>query len=305
MAKVLVLGSSGMLGSALARFLSEENFEVFESNRKGKAVVPGNRVIKFDVLSDDLEGLLNSVQGIDYCISAIGLIKQLIDENDPNSSKMAYSINTLFPQHLNEMCSKMGINVIQITTDCVFSGEEGDYFENSPHDPNDLYGLSKSEGETSGPNVMNIRCSIIGNELDSNNSLLNWFLSHPMNSVVNGYVNHMWNGVTTFHFSKIVAGIIHQSSFQEGSFHLVPGSVASKCALLETFRIPFKRGDLQVRAIDAPIPINRTLKTIFPQVNSQLWQAAGYTTPPTIQEMVIEYAYWQNEISSSSHQALN
>ena len=50
--------------------------------------------------------------------------------------------------------------MIHVTTDCVFSGKDGNYNENSIHDETNDYGISKSLGELCDTTI--IRTSIIG-----------------------------------------------------------------------------------------------------------------------------------------------
>ena len=70
------------------------------------------------------------------------------------------------------------VKIYQIATDCVFSGTVGNYNEMAKHDALDVYGKTKSLGEVNIKNFFNIRVSIIGKELDTKNSLVEWFLSN-------------------------------------------------------------------------------------------------------------------------------
>lgn len=294
MSRVLILGSSGMLGNAMARTLSDKNHEVIEANRSGKAVVSGNKSVKFDALQDSTMELFGSFPELDYCFNSIGQIRQLIDESDPDSVANAFCLNRAFPRELSLVADAFGVKTIQITTDCVFSGKEGGYNELSTHSPSDLYGVSKSEGEGESRGLMQIRSSIVGRELKSQNSLLNWFLSQDKSETIQGYTNHIWNGVTTLQFSLVVAGIIKSNLFRPGNFHLVPEDSCSKYELLKMFAQAYNRQDLEILATLAPESIDRTLGTVSPQVNRELWACAGYAKPPTIEEMVLEYAAWES-----------
>ena len=71
----------------------------------------------------------------------------------------------------------MGAKFIHYSTDCVFSGARGNYTEDDTPDAVDVYGLSKYLGEVVGAGALTLRTSIIGHELSSSRSLLNWFLS--------------------------------------------------------------------------------------------------------------------------------
>src|SRR5207244_6584362 len=109
--------------------------------------------------------------------------------------RRAVAVNSLFPYALSDVAEAAGARVLQIATDCVFSGREGSYREDSPHDPLDVYGKTKSLGEVQAPHFLNLRCSIVGPEIRGFRSLLCWFLAQPRNARLRGFVNHWWNGV--------------------------------------------------------------------------------------------------------------
>ena len=292
MVKVAVLGSTGMLGSALIKYFENYEFSVHEFNRSGVSVNPKNECSEFDVTetSSSIESLKKIK--VDYIVNCVGLVKHLIDEKDANSKKLAHRVNADFPIALNEYAKHQDIKIIQIGTDCVYSGETGNYSENSPHNPVDIYGITKNLGELASTSSMILRCSIVGHELKSSNSLLSWVLSAPLNSQINGFINHFWNGVSTLHFAKIVSGIINSGTFKNGVFHLVPNDFLSKFELISTIATAFGRVDLQINKFETSTSVNRVLSTIDPERNRSLWLAGGYTEIPTIRQMVLEYAAW-------------
>ena len=70
--KVLILGTTGMLGSQMSKlFLEDKRFKIFEMNRKKKL-----NSIKINIENKD--NLINKIQSInpDYVINCIGWIKQ-------------------------------------------------------------------------------------------------------------------------------------------------------------------------------------------------------------------------------------
>ena len=229
MGRIAVLGSSGMLGSALTKYMSESFGEVVEFNRSGEAIVRRNLARKIDVSDPDmaLDQVFADLE-INYAINAVGLIKQLIREDDPSSVQAAKVINTEFPKKLQDYAIKSQIKIIQIGTDCVYSGSRGGYTEDDKFDPEDVYGETKANGELNSKNLMTIRCSIIGREPKSTNSLIEWVLSRPKDAKINGYANHLWNGVTTLDFAKVVTGVIKTNAFQIGNVHLIPKNEISK-----------------------------------------------------------------------------
>jgi len=297
MTKVAVLGSTGMLGSTLTRVLENQFETIYEFNRSGISVTGKNQARVIEVTDSDC--LITSFNGleIDYIINCIGMIKHVIDENDQNSVNLAYKINSEFPAKLNTYANRLGIPVIQVGTDCVYSGKSGLYSEWDPHEPIDIYGVTKNAGEQSATNSMLVRCSIVGKELKSRNSLLEWVISQPIGTRVEGYVNHLWNGVTTLHFSQIISGVIKSGAYKPGIVHLVPKDIVSKFELINSISSEFGRSDLQIIQFEAETPINRSLITIHPERNLQLWRQGGYNEIPTISEMVSTYAKWSQKVS--------
>ena len=292
MTKVAVLGSTGMLGSTLTHVLESQFETIYEFNRLGKSVTGNNQCRSIDVTNaNSLEGIFKGLN-IDYVVNCIGMIKHLIDENNKKSVKLANKINSQFPVELNDYACRSGISVIQVGTDCVYSGKSGFYSESDDHDPVDVYGVTKNIGEQSILESMLIRCSIIGKELISRNSLLEWVVSQPNAALINGYINHIWNGVTTLHFSQIISGVIKFGTFKPGVVHLVPKDIVNKYELIKLISSNFGRNDLQISQFEAEIPINRSLITIKPEQNLQLWSGGGYNQVPTIAEMVSTYAKW-------------
>jgi len=276
--KVAVLGSTGMLGSSITRVLENESVTVYEFNRSGISITKKNHARKINAITNfDFSEVFSELK-IDYIVNCIGMIKQVINTDEQSSVDLAYKINSNFPLKLNIYAKSMGIPVIQIGTDCVYSGKEGLYSEDQPHDPSDIYGLTK------------------GKELSSANSLLSWVLSNPNNSSINGYTNHFWNGVTTQHFSQIVHGIIKSSSFKHGIFHLVPKNIVTKYDLVNSIAKHFDRSDLRIRKFEAESMVNRSLITNNLEQNLSFWQNGGYNEIPSIEEMVSSYAVWVKTI---------
>ena len=278
--RILILGSTGMLGQAVfSKFVLSELFNVdFTSRKLGSGVYLDCLVPK---TLDNIERF-----NPDWIINCIGVIKPCIDESDANSVGNAFQVNSLFPEELNNISRKIDAKVIQIATDCVFSGSRGQYSEKDVHDPVDVYGVSKSQGEIESENFMNLRCSIVGPDSRSQLSLLEWFLSQEENSTITGYLDHFWNGITTDAFARICIGINKNDFFEPGTHHQVPADSLSKAKLLELFQAKFGRDDLRINQITTGDAINRTLKTLNPEENRERWLAAGYPDIPKIEDLI-------------------
>ena len=279
-----------MLGAAVMKeFLDFSGEVIVTSRRQVLESLPANfSNIMFDAATDDLHDALRRLSKVDYVVNCIGIIKPYINDSDDKQRQTAVEVNSLFPQKLADWASATGAKVIQIATDCVFSGSRGSYLESDPHDALDVYGKSKSLGEVPNESMMHLRVSIIGPEMGRSTSLLEWVKNQPKGAQINGFTDHVWNGVTTNHFGKLARGIIEGNLFKTGVFHVVPGNRLPKDKLVQKIASVFGRDDIEIQPKASGNTVDRTLETTNPEFNMALWVAAGYKTPPTIEKMLEE-----------------
>lgn len=209
--RVLILGVTGMLGSALFKHLSAAaELEVWGTLRNARGMRHFHESMHqcllcgVDVLDQDsLVSVLSRVRPA-VVINCVGLIKQLADAQDPLS---ALPINSMLPHRLASLCGLLEARLIHISTDCVFSGRQGMYVEKDISDAEDLYGKSKYIGEVDGlRNAITLRTSIIGHELDSQLSLIDWFLSQT--GSVKGYARAVFSGLPTVEIARVIKSFV-------------------------------------------------------------------------------------------------
>ena len=184
--KVLVLGHTGMLGNCVDKYLSTfENIETF--NIVGRW--PDD---------DFLTEIVN--MDVDYVINCIGAIPQKTND---------FVINYDLPIWLDK---NLECRVIHPGTDCEMD--------------NDYYGISKINAsdyiKIDGQRTKIIKTSIIGHELKSADSLLDWFLSTE--GTVSGYTNAMWNGNTTLEWAKTCLDLMN-----DWDSHEIENIIHSEC----------------------------------------------------------------------------
>ena len=279
-----------MLGSEVYnQILEEKDLKVEGTTRNGSPI--GSQAlesIQLNLSTDYQSTLAQLIPKFDYVINCIGIIPQKYSANVGENISNAIKINSIFPNVLNEIASEFNTRVLQIATDCVFSGNKSDYSEKSIPDPVDLYAVTKEIGEIKSTNFMNIRCSVIGPEIGSSQSLFSWLLNHERNKEVKGFKNHHWNGITTLAFAKIAKGIINENEFKHGTHHLIPKDTASKFRLLEIIAFYADRSDLKIIPWEHEQTIRRILTTDEPNVNVRLWQVGMYEQIPNIEDLVKE-----------------
>ena len=270
--KILILGASGMLGSSMLRLFAESEFlEVTGSVRSSSAarLLPDQiqKLIVSGIDAEDMESIGKLVSKLrpDVVINCIGLIKQLPDVNDPLA---VLPINSLFPHRLARFCSDLGVRVIHLSTDCLFTGKDGMYTEKDIADAQDLYGISKRLGEIDYDNAITLRTSIIGHELNGNRSLIGWFLSQE--GRVAGYRNAIFSGLPTVEMSRIIRDYVIPNPELRGVYH-VSADPINKFDLLSLVAEVYGK-DIEIESSDDFV-IDRSLDS------SRFRACTGYNPP--------------------------
>ena len=293
MKSILVLGSTGMLGyGVLSSIVKYNNISVgatIRSKNKIKSIkrkFPFNKIKRFHELdlSKAKEHTINElVNKYDYIINCIGKIKPEIDINNSESIKNAIYINTIFPRILESSIRNKNKKIYQIATDCVFSGKKGKYNEKSKHDDLEIYGITKSLGEIKNKNFFNIRTSIVGREILTKKSLIEWFLSQK--KAVKGFNNHNWNGVTTKAFGEFIYTIIVNEIKIPNILHIIPNNILNKYQLLKTFEEKFKT-KFDIKKFKSEKTVDRSLTTNHKKLINKVWKKTSFKATPSIQKMI-------------------
>ncbi|HOA81140.1 MAG TPA: SDR family oxidoreductase [Defluviitaleaceae bacterium] len=228
---MLVLGSSGMLGHVVVNYFEEKNYNVYnlshriKINEKTKLM----DVTNFHEFDNYLKGL-----NLDVIINCIGILNQVAEQNPDK----AILLNSYLPRFLEKKYSDAKTKIIQISTDCVFSGKTGNYREDSFKDGETIYARTKALGEIDNEKDLTIRTSIIGPDINENGiGLFHWFMKQK-NSIY-GYKNAFWTGVTTIELAKGIEALVQNNV--TGLYHFVPNTKISKFDLLNIFNEVFDK----------------------------------------------------------------
>jgi dTDP-4-dehydrorhamnose reductase len=282
--KIVILGVSGMLGSAVASVLNE-NHQLWcyvrrDASLRGVSLLLGDKV-KLRCVGDvgvtgwhKLEIDLKLLRP-DVVINAIGVVKQNSAVEDHEQTLFT---NSLLPHLLDRTARQIGYRLIHFSTDCVFSGRRGPYLESSVPDPGDFYGRTKLLGEVESNHAVTIRSSIVGFSIDdSKRGLFDWFLSNR-GGVVNGYDRALYSGLTTLEMAKLVSLIIDRFERLSGVWQ-VSGEEIDKASLLSLLNESMDLG-IQIKR-DSSFMCDRRL-------NSDRFREATGWKPPSWKTMIDE-----------------
>lgn len=122
--KILVLGAGGMAGHVIAIYLKQRGHDVIGLVRRPVDYIP---YIVGDV--NDIQELSRLIRKNKYdaVINAIGILNKAVD------AKLSEGIfiNSYLPHVLAELTRFANTKIVHLSTDCVFSGQIGNYMEDS------------------------------------------------------------------------------------------------------------------------------------------------------------------------------
>jgi len=249
---IVILGSKGMLGQMVESYFTSKEFQIIEFNTR--------------FTENNFNEYLNELNSFEdaFVINCIGRIKQKSQE----SSDLLWA-NSILPIALARSLKSSHI-LIHPSTDCVFDGlTDKPYNFSDFHSASDVYGWSKSLGETAVTNMANsliVRVSIIGPDSNSNKGLLSWFLNNPSGIILNGFTNHFWNGITTLEWCKRIHEIIiNENTLNQlmklGLVQLGTKEIYSKYEMLHIFKKVFQK-DFEIKPQESQY-INRCLLSLI------------------------------------------
>ncbi len=237
--RVLVLGGTGMIGSALR----------FELPRAGLSVeAPGRDV--FDIATSELSDL--PLHGFDYVVNAAGLTSE---RSEPGIHDFLM-VNSVFPFQLADRCVSEGVKLIHLSPESVFDGRSGYYTEESSPRANDVYGRSKRLGEPA--QAMVLRASVFGPEESCFRNLLCRTLAGQ--GPISGFRNYRMSPVTSVQLARVIARVITQDLYIHGTRH-IPGEDLTHLEMVDMIVRAFKRPN-PVLPVDDPITRDFRLRTV-------------------------------------------
>ncbi|MFM9987040.1 dTDP-4-dehydrorhamnose reductase family protein [Flavobacterium sp.] len=272
MKKILLFGATGMAGHVVYSYLKEKNqYDIVNVVFRQKL---NEESIVVDVTNKDSVTALVLEQKPDIIINCIGVLIRGSKSHPDN----AIYINAYFPHLLKRLADEVNAKLVHVSTDCVFTGNKGNYTENDFKDADDVYGRSKALGEINNDKDLTIRTSIIGPELKTEGEgLFHWFMNQ--NGNVNGFTNAIWGGVTTIELAKAIEAAIKEKL--TGLVHLSNGLPISKYDMLLLFKQTYNKDNILVLPFEG-IPCDKSI------AKSELF---SYEVP-TYNKMLTEMLDW-------------
>lgn len=271
-----------MIGHQLFKYFNRPNSPIhvrctlrqeLAAYRSSGLFTPENAFGSVDVRSTDRVMEIFAEFRPEVVVNAVGIVKQL-----PSAKEAipCIELNALLPHRLSLICKDIGARLVQLSTDCIFSGRKGNYQESDLSDAEDLYGKTKFLGELRDKHCLTLRTSCVGFELGSSKGLLEWFLAQR--GTVKGYRNAIYTGLTSLEFARVLESLLIMHPGACGLYQ-ISGDRINKYDLLHLFR---KHLHHEIEIIpDESFFCDRSLDS------SRFRREFGYT-PPTWDVMIEE-----------------
>ncbi|WNB93983.1 SDR family oxidoreductase [Bacillus sp. NEB1478] len=242
----MILGANGMAGHMIASYFRKNTpYTLHLTSRDDD-----EGQIKLD--ATDLNQIKEVIQNYkpDIIINCIGLL----NEHAAFHQREAILVNSLLPHELKKHLAEYGGKLIHISTDCVFSGNGGNYNEESVPDGITMYAKTKVLGEIKSGQHLTIRTSLIGPEIKDGIGLFQWFMKQQ--GTIKGFTHVMWNGVTTLELAKFIHHAIENPV--SGLYHLTAPETVSRHELLSLIKQIFQKDNINIIP-HTELRIDRTL----------------------------------------------
>lgn len=221
--RVIVIGATGMLGKDFVSFFSElEGYEVYAISRNKSFVLPYPNINIIHIDVTDAEAFSDCIKEINPQIIVHCAALTNIDACEDNKG-YALWLHSDIIKVIALTCPK--VKFVYISTDSVFNGYEGNYYESDIPDPLNYYATTKYLGEKSAAALMIdhiiVRTNIYGYHLFEQPSLSEWALANlkkgqPFTGFTDVYFNPVYTGQLTSIVKKLIdlnyVGIINVSS---------------------------------------------------------------------------------------------
>jgi dTDP-4-dehydrorhamnose reductase len=226
-----------MVGRAVAARLAELGVDVVGASRSGEAAT-----IVLDAA--DPPPLEPVIAGADIVVNAIGVLRSAPDYPGDAYRLRATLVNAVFPSLLARAAAKQGTRVVHISTDAVFASLTEPADETAEISPREPYGLTKALGETDAPQVVNVRCSVVGPAPGRPGGLWEWLAKQPRGAEVPGF-DTRWSGASSRQLAVLCGDLLDRAAFEGvrtagATHHFVPNEPTTKfqflCRLAEAVR---------------------------------------------------------------------
>ncbi len=227
MKRVVVTGANGMLGSSIIKEFKGK-YEFYSLDKDPLEPVLPNPIQVDLTDKEKVEEILEKIKP-DLVIHCAAITN--VDFCEDNE-ELCYKVNVDATRFLAEICKKLDIVLVYISTDFIFDGEKGNYTEEDKPNPLGVYAKSKLLGEEtvlkSGIKKYIIpRTSIYGWNIQNKESLVEWIINaNKTKKELNVITDQYFTPILTNNFAQAIFELYENKKY--GVFNVVGSERISK-----------------------------------------------------------------------------
>ena len=223
--KILVLGSSGFLGSYLGGALPKMGHDVVGLSRSPVEYFPANHV------REGLDDYAEMIRSGDHqvVVNCVAVASHEACERDPENAK---TVNVKFPGIWASAAARAGAHFVHISTDAVFDGNRTDFYtETDETDPESVYGMTKVQGEQlviqANPGALVLRANLFGWSRSQKSGILEFFMNaFTHQAPITGFRDYVVSSLYVGDLAEAMMELLERGS--SGVFHTVSSTPLSK-----------------------------------------------------------------------------
>ncbi|HET6201107.1 MAG TPA: SDR family oxidoreductase [Candidatus Acidoferrales bacterium] len=227
MARLLITGATGLLGSNLIREAAE-SYEVIGWSRSCVDMPPGCAMDRVDLANADITTRCLHARRPDVIVHCAAMTDVEMCEREPDVARV---MNVEATRILAQWCAQHGARFVFISTDSVFDGRCGRYGEDDQPAPLNEYARTKLAAETvvTGylPDALILRTNFYGRNFKQKLSLAEWMLKKlARREPFLAFADVRFNPLLANHLGRIILDLIANGA--KGVFHAAARDECSK-----------------------------------------------------------------------------
>ncbi len=227
MARLLITGATGLLGSNLIR-QTAGSYEVIGWSRSCTAIPSGCAMDRVDLANAEITARCLDERRPDVIVHCAAMTDVERCEREPD---VAHLMNVDATRILAQWCVQRGARFVFISTDSVFDGTCGHYSEDDLPAPVNEYARTKLAAEAAAtgllPDALILRTNFYGRNFKPKLSLAEWMLEKlARGERLPAFADVRFNPLLTDHLGRIILDLIAHGA--KGVFHAAARDECSK-----------------------------------------------------------------------------